>query len=79
MRTLLTMLGASALLIPGAVVYEMHTDVKQPRIHTDGRIWISTKSGLPLRVDGDSRAGTDKLHGSNLYSYGAGVHAPVGS
>jgi hypothetical protein len=62
-----------------AIVYEMHSDVKQPKIHTDGRIWISTKSGLPLRMDGDSGDGADKLHGSNLYSYGAGVRAPAGT
>jgi hypothetical protein len=62
-----------------AIVYEEHSDVKQPRIHSDGKIWISTKSGLPLRVDGDSGNGSSKLHGSKLYTYGASVRAPAGT
>jgi len=62
-----------------AIVYETHSDVKQPKIHTDGKIWISAKRGLPLRVDSESGVGADKIHGSNLYTYGAGVRAPAGA
>lgn len=59
-----------------AIVYEVHSDVKQPKIHTDSKIWISTKSGLPLRMDSDAG---DGFHGSNLYTYGASVRAPAGA
>lgn len=62
-----------------AIVYETHSDVKQPKIHTDGKIWISAKRGLPLRDDSESGVGADKIHGSNLYTYGAGVRAPAGT
>jgi hypothetical protein len=62
-----------------AIVYEAHTDVKQPKIHTDSKIWISTSSGLPLRFDSDTGDGTSKMHGSKLYTYGAGVRAPAGA
>jgi|GEM_PF-6231160 len=60
----------------GAIVYEVHSDVKQPKIHTDSKIWISTKSGLPLRMDSDAG---DGFHGSNLYTYGTSVRAPAGT
>jgi hypothetical protein len=62
-----------------AVVYVTQSDVKQPKIHTDSRIWISTKSGLPLRVESDAGSASSKIHVSNLYTYGAGVRAPAGS
>lgn len=62
-----------------AIVYEVHSDVKQPKIHTDSKIWISTKSGLPLRVDSDTGDGSSKMHGSMLFTYGASVRAPAGT
>ena len=62
-----------------AIVYETHSDLTDPKIHTDGKVWISTKRGLPLRVDSESGDGASKYHGSNLYTYGAGVRAPAGA
>lgn len=57
-----------------AIVYEANSDMKQPKIHTDIKIWISTRSGLPLRMDSEGAEGDLKT--SVLFTYGADIRAP---
>ncbi len=57
-----------------AIVYEASSDMQQPNIHTDVKIWISARSGLPLRMDGQGAEG--HLKTSMLFTYGADIRAP---
>lgn len=57
-----------------AIVYEANSDMKQPKIHTNVKIWISARSGLPLRMDGQGAEG--HLKTSMLFTYGADIRAP---
>ncbi|HEY7861460.1 MAG: hypothetical protein ACHQRL_07920 [Gemmatimonadales bacterium] len=70
MRKLLTLLGVSALLVPGA------TALAQAGVYDAS---CQPKSGLPLRLDSDTGDGSSKMHGSELYTYGTSVRAPAGS
>jgi hypothetical protein len=53
-----------------ASVYSMHREYGE--ITEDGQIWVSKRTGLPLRVDGDvdTRGTKVKAHSSTRFEYG---------
>lgn len=71
-------LGSESVNGEAAIVYAANSDMKQPKIHSDIKIWISARSGLPLRMD--SGAPGDDLKTSMIFMYGTDIRAPrVGS
>lgn len=69
------MVGRESVHGEVAIVYEAHRETKTPATRSDDKIWISTKSGLPLRQDTDA-TGQFAGKGTMLFTYGADVRAP---
>lgn len=59
-----------------ANVYEAHMESRNPERQSENRLWISSRSGLPLRWDQDSR-GQFAAKTSTVLTYGADVRAPA--
>jgi outer membrane lipoprotein-sorting protein len=60
-----------------ASVFEAHMESKNPKAQSHDKLWISTRSGLPLRWDVDQAKGQFAASGSTFFSYGADVRAPA--
>jgi hypothetical protein len=59
-----------------ATLYSMHREYDD--VKEDGQMWVSTRTGLPLRVeeDVDNRGNKKKAHQSTRFEYG-NVQAPM--
>ncbi len=58
-----------------ATVYKVHTEMPDVG-SSDGQIWLSKATGLPLRTENDFNATDSNRHMSIKYDY-ANIHAPV--
>jgi hypothetical protein len=58
----------------GAAVYKTHSESDAGV--SDGKIWISKATGLPVKTEGDLLAAGQKIHMSTVYAY-TNIHAPI--
>ena len=70
-------IGRESVHGENASVFEAHVESKNPKAQSHDKLWIATRSGLPLRWDVDRAKGQFAASGSTFFSYGADVRAPA--